>query len=98
MLGQPTAVGGDQATLTGVGDQSLGHRGDRVRDVVVPRATREGETSGHRKRPGIARQAQFGGGHLDRRREAGIEVDVVDVAEAHAAQFEHSPTRDPDCG
>ena len=36
--------------LAGVGDQPLGHRGDRVRDVVVPRAAREGQAAGDRQR------------------------------------------------
>ena len=98
VLGEQAAVGGDQSALTRVACQPFGHRGDRMRDVVVPRTAGEGEAAGHGQRPApvIERQLQFGGGDLNRRREAGVDVDQVDVVDADVGQFEDSPTGDPD--
>ena len=95
VLGEIAAVGGDQAALAGVADQPFGHRGDRMRDVVVPRAARERQASGDGQRSAriAERQSQFGGGHLDRRREAGVDVDQVDVVDADAGQFEQPADR-----
>ena len=56
VLGQVSAVGGDESALAGIGDQAFGHGGDRVGDVVVPRPACEGQAAGHRQRPAAGRR------------------------------------------
>ena len=50
VLGDEAAVGGDEAEGAGVLAQPAGHRGDRVHDVVVPRAAGEGQPAGDGER------------------------------------------------
>ncbi len=50
VLGQVAAVGGDEPARAGLGAQHLGHGGDGVHDVVVPRAAGERQSAGDGER------------------------------------------------
>ena len=68
--------------------------------VVVARTTREGQpaSDGERPVPLVEAQPELGRGHLDRRREARVQVDVGDVVDSGARQLNDGTTARADGG